>query len=168
MSGPALETPAQRVWRRVVGAALIVLLGVALFHLQGLFDQGDRRRAVDLVAHHQARPGTPTFGSWLQDTYGAPEWSATILSGCRGIVRVVAKTPQGLHLAFDVDLIKKTFEASNTPAREALARWEAALSPAPDTPASRPAGAAAGSAPPPAPMPTPPAAAAAPAGEHAP
>ena len=122
------------MWRRLVGAVMIVLLGVALFHLQGLFDQGDRRRAVELVMHHQLRPGTATFGSWLVDAHGNPEWSATILSGCLGIVQVTAKTPDGLHLTFDVDLVRKRFDPSNGPARTALGRWRAATGTDGETP----------------------------------
>ena len=127
MQGGGLETPAQRMWRHLVGAGMIVLLGVALFHLQGLFDQGDRRRAVEVVVHHQLRPGTATFGSWLVDAHGEPEWTATILSGCRGIVQVTAETPDGLYLTFDVDLVQKSFEPANGPARTAMGRWEAAV-----------------------------------------
>jgi hypothetical protein len=108
-------------YKWVVGTALAILLGVVLVWLQGAFDQGDRRRAVETVERHQLRPGAPTLGSFMAEAGGGPvTYEAVILSGCRGIMRVTADLDDGRRAVFEVDLVTRTFKAEGPVAEDLI------------------------------------------------
>jgi len=112
---------------------MAVLAAFSLVYLQGLFDQADHRKAIAAVRAMQTHPGAPTFGEFLAErTKGAVTFSSTLLSGCRGTVRVDAHPESAGLLSYQVDLVSHTVAPLNGAGGRALddyhARWDAPAS----------------------------------------
>lgn len=111
---------------------MAVLAAFSLIYLQGLFDKSDHRKAIAAVRQHQARPGAPTLGGFLaSSSKGAVTFSATLVSGCRGVVQVDAHLEDGGLLSFEVDLITQAIEPVNGAAGRALTAYREAVEPDP-------------------------------------
>jgi len=124
-SGDALGDPApgSRRGRATIAVLMVAILAVALMLLQGLFDRGDRRRAVGIVAAMRPDPAGPTVAERLGalDAGEPPACAARIRSACFGVVIVecrVAADPQ--PYAFTVDLVRKRAFPANDATRARL------------------------------------------------
>lgn len=96
--------------RRILIAVVMALaLGATLAWLQGSFDKGDLRKATALLDDTRPpKPGSPTLKRALAKRLGhTPDCTATLTSGCRGIVLLrCAGGKEGDYL-FTADLARR-------------------------------------------------------------
>jgi hypothetical protein len=101
-------------------------LAISLLLLQGLFDAGDRRRALAaLDSTPAASAGTATLAEVLRQRNGraTPRCTAAVLSATRGITRVrcaVAGDPEPYHFLWD-DLRRGALRPEDDATRRRLA-----------------------------------------------
>ena len=118
---------------KVHPAAVLILIAAAasLLVLQGIFDRADLEKGERLVREY--RIGGPALGNFIEgqhaDRSGPTRWSAEIVSGCRGVVRVSCAVPRPTGDAlyrFDVDLPQKAIHPGDEPGKNALQALERA------------------------------------------
>jgi hypothetical protein len=97
-------------YRRIALALVLALtLGSTLAWLQGRFDQGDLRKATDLLEKSRpAGPSSPSIDEAIARESGHPaDCVSQITNGCRGIVQVRCGGPPGQEYLFDADLARR-------------------------------------------------------------
>lgn len=118
---------------KVHPAAYLILVAAAasLMVLQGIFDRADLEKGEKLVREY--RIGRQGLGEFIEsrhgDRSGPTRWSAEIVSGCRGVVRVSCAIPLDTRDAvyrFDVDLPQKAIHPADEAGKNALQSFQRA------------------------------------------
>jgi hypothetical protein len=115
-------TPLERRGKLLVGASMIVILGLTLTFLQQQFDRGDYEKAIRMFATQA--PGQ----RWsINEEMVARGGSAAVncdeprlISSFRGTLEVVCRTQQPLPYRFRVDLVRKRVDAEDAHTQELL------------------------------------------------
>lgn len=116
----------------ILGGLMIAILALMLVGLQQQFDQGDYRRALELIAARD--PGaTWSIGQELVERSkgSAPDCRPKLLSSFRGTLQVTCSTGEQTPYKFDVDLIRRTVCPADAAARSLVEAVEARNRPAP-------------------------------------
>jgi hypothetical protein len=105
----------------VVGGLMIAILALMLIFLQQQFNQGDYRRALELVA--APKPGEKW--SIVQELTerskdGAPDCRPKLVSSFRGIVEVTCYAGQPSPYRFEVDLVRRSVQPTDAASRELM------------------------------------------------
>jgi hypothetical protein len=105
----------------VIGALMVAILALMLVLLQQQFNQGDYRRAVELLAARQ--PGTSwSIGQELleRSKRGPPDCRPKLVSSLKGTLEVTCDTGDGRTYQFEVDLVRQSVRPLNAEAREVI------------------------------------------------
>jgi hypothetical protein len=114
---------------------MVGILGLMLVLLQQQFNQGDYRRAMELIAAPQ--PGAKwSIGQELVERSkgGQPDCRPKLLSSFKGTLEVTCYTGEAQPYKFDVDLVRRAVTAINPAAQElveTVAEKNRALPPGP-------------------------------------
>jgi len=103
----------------MIGALMIAILGLMLVLLQQQFNQGDYRRAIELVA-------SPQLGSkWSigrelveRSKGGSPDCQPKLISSFKGTLDVTCYTGESQPYRFEVDLVRRSVTPVNPAAKE--------------------------------------------------
>ena len=103
----------------MIGVLMIAILGLMLVLLQQQFNQGDYRRAIELVASPQ--PGSKwSIGRELVERSkgGSPDCQPRLISSFRGTLEVTCYTGDSQPYRFEVDLVRRSVSPVNPAAKE--------------------------------------------------
>ncbi len=106
----------------LVGGLMIVILGLTLVLVQQQFNEGDHRRAVELLGSRE--PGEHwSIGQELvaRSKNGSPDCRSKILSSFRGALEVTCSTREGLSYRFQVDLVRRSVQPADEATRRLMA-----------------------------------------------
>lgn len=115
----------------ILGGLLIAILGLMLVGLQQQFNEGDYRRALELIAARD--PGAKwSIGQELSERAKSapPDCRPKLVSSFRGTLEVTCSTGEGLPYKFEVDLVRRSVRPADPAARslmEAVAQKNRAL-----------------------------------------
>jgi hypothetical protein len=104
----------ERRGKLVVGGIMVLILGFTLIALQTQFDQGDNRRAVELLMSKP--PGDRwSVAEELNARAGAehPTCTPSILSSFAGTMEVTCAAGPPPPYVFEVDLVRKSVRPGN-------------------------------------------------------
>ena len=105
----------------VIGALMVAILALMLVLLQQQFNQGDYRRALELLAARQ--PGSSwSIGQELvaRSKRGAPDCRPRLISSFKGTLEVTCDTGEGRPYQFEIDLVRQSVRPLNPEAREVI------------------------------------------------
>src|SRR5258708_6830027 len=100
---------------------MVAILALMLVLLQQQFNQGDYRRALELLAARQ--PGSSwSIGQELlaRSKRGAPDCRPKLVSSFRGTLEVTCDTGDGRTYQFEVDLVRQSVRPLNADAGELI------------------------------------------------
>ncbi len=110
----------------VVGGLMIAILALMLVLLQQQFNQGDYRRALELVA--APKPGDRwSIGQELMERSkgAAPDCRPKLVSSFRGTLEVTCYAADKSGYRFDVDLVRRSVQPADAVSRELIEVVEA-------------------------------------------
>lgn|GEM_PF-2226185 len=105
----------------VIGALMVAILALMLILLQQQFNQGDYRRALELLAARQ--PGTSwSIGQELvtRSKRGVPDCRPRLISSFKGTLEVTCDTGEGRPYQFEIDLVRQSVRPLNPEAGELI------------------------------------------------
>ena len=111
----------ERRGKMVIGAIMVAILAFTLIALQSQFDQGDNRRAVELLLSKP--PGDRwSVAEELNARAGAehPTCTPKIVSSFAGTMEVNCSAGPPPAYLFEVDLVRKTVRPGNEQATELM------------------------------------------------
>jgi len=116
------SSPLEKRGKIFVGALMIGILGLTLILLQQQFNEGDHRKAVQLLG---SRDGGAqwSIGQELvaRSKNGPPDCQSKILSSFRGTLEVICSTGEPQPYRFRVDLVRRSIEPLDEPTRRLMA-----------------------------------------------
>lgn len=100
---------------------MIGILGLTLILLQQQFNEGDHRKAVQLLGSRDG--GQWSIGQELvaRSKNGSPDCQSKILSSFRGTLEVICSTGEPRPYRFHVDLVRRSIEPADEPTRRLMA-----------------------------------------------
>ena len=103
----------------VIGALMIAILALMLVLLQQQFNQGDYRRALELLAARQPGSSWSVAQELVERTKrGAPDCRPKLVSSFKGTLEVTCDTGEGRPYQFEVDLVRQSVRPLNPVAQE--------------------------------------------------
>lgn len=108
----------QRRNKFIIGGVLIAVLALMLVALQQQFNEGDYRRALELIAaRHPAEKWS--IGQELMERAknAAPDCRPKLISAFRGTVEIICSTGERAPYRFEVDLVRRSVRPLDAAAR---------------------------------------------------
>jgi hypothetical protein len=104
----------------VVGALMVAILVLSLVLLQQQFDQGDYRRALQMLAQAPG-PGWNVGQELVERSGGStPDCQPRLLSSFAGTLEVSCHAGPGDPYRFEVDLVRRAVQPKNSAAKDLL------------------------------------------------
>jgi len=108
----------QRRNKLIIGGAMVAILALMLVALQQQFNEGDYRRALELIAARDPA-GKWSIGQELMERAknAAPDCRPKLMSAFRGTVEITCSTGERAPYKFDVDLVRRSVRPLDAAAR---------------------------------------------------
>lgn len=101
---------------------MIAILALMLVGLQQQFDQGDYRRALELITARAPGAKWSIGQELVERAKGAPpDCQPKLVSSFRGTLRVTCSTGEQARYRFDVDLVRHSVQPADAAARSLMA-----------------------------------------------
>ncbi len=102
----------------IIGGMLVAILALMLVALQQQFNEGDYRRALELIAARDPA-GKWSIGQELIERAkgAAPDCRPKLLSSFRGTVEITCSTGERTSYRFEVDLVRRSVRPLDAAAR---------------------------------------------------
>lgn len=105
----------------MVGALLVSILGLALVLVQQQFNEGDHRKAIQLLGSREGGSHW-SIGQELvaRSRNGSPDCQSKIESSFKGTLEVTCSTGEERPYRFHVDLVRRSVEPVDEPTRRLM------------------------------------------------